>query len=249
MLMAAPEEVKTLMARLVMALLAYFRRCRRACLYSAGAASISPGKILQMSTELVLKAVLMGLILALPTGPVGILCLRRTLVGGRRAGLVSGAGACLADLVYVIVVRVGLTSIEQLITARRFALQLLAGSIVVGAGYRIIAKPPATKIEEPPKHTGLFTSAFLLSVTNPTLLVSIPALFAVMHFPASSDVFAVLISVLSIFAGSIAWWSAITSWLDRSSSNISDQAVRRASTLAGIALIGLGLISISSLMV
>jgi len=202
-----------------------------------------------MTTELVAKAVFMGLILALPTGPVGILCLRRTLVAGRRAGLVSGAGACLADLVYVVVVRVGLTPVEQLISARRFALQMLAGSIVVGAGYRIIVRPPATINAEPSKQAGLFTSAFLLSVTNPTLLLSIPALFAVMHFPPSSNVLTVSISVLSIFAGSIAWWSTVTSWLDRSSANISDQTIRRASTLAGVALIVLGLISISSLMV
>src|SRR5262249_23897909 len=244
------------------------RSSRRACLLISFAQRRSaPGKLIHMITELVANAVLMGLILALPTGPVGILCLRRTLVGGRRAGLVSGAGACLADLVYVVVVRVGLTPVQQLISARRFALQMLAGSIVVGAGYRIIVRQPAGQAvaqvgnlrhaprfarainAEPSRHAGLFTSAFLLSVTNPTLLLSIPALFAVMHFPASPNVLTVLMSVLSIFAGSMAWWSTVTSFLDRSSANISDQAIRRASTLAGVALIVLGLISISSLMV
>jgi threonine/homoserine/homoserine lactone efflux protein len=203
-----------------------------------------------MTTELAVKGVLIGLILALPTGPVGILCLRRTLAAGQRAGLVSGVGVCFADLFYVIVVRLGLTRIEHVVSAERLPLHLLAGLIVIAAGSRIIASPPDKPGGQLIKPGGLLVSAFLMSVTNPTMLVSIPAVFAVTRFPTGPPgLLTALMTVVSVFAGSMIWWSAITRWLDRSSASFSDQTVRRASTLAGVALITLGVVSISSLMV
>jgi len=201
-----------------------------------------------MTAELILKGLLIGLILALPTGPVGILCLRRTLVAGWRAGLVSGVGVCFADLFYVIVARFGLTEIERLVNGQRFALQLVAGLIVILAGCRIIASPPARLNCEQTRHGGLFMSAFLMCVTNPTMLVSIPALFAVMRYPAVLDVFSTMITVVCVFAGSMIWWWMITRWLDRSSESFSDRTLRRVSTFAGAALIALGVISISTSM-
>jgi threonine/homoserine/homoserine lactone efflux protein len=202
-----------------------------------------------MITELAVKCVLIGLILALPTGPVGILCLRRTLVAGWRAGLVSGIGACVADLFYVVVVRIGLTSFERFVRRENFRLHVVAGFIVIAAGSWIIANPPYRFRTEPDRNKRLFTSTFLLSVTNPTLLVSIPALFAVMRLPpVPHDAVTATVTVFSVFAGSLVWWAAITQWLDRSSNTLTEHAVRRASTLAGAAMILLGVISLSSLM-
>jgi len=61
---------------------------------------------------LVIKSVAAGLLIALPTGPVGLLCLRRTLTEGRRAGLVSGLGTAAADLCYLVVIQLGLTALS-----------------------------------------------------------------------------------------------------------------------------------------
>src|SRR5215475_3667119 len=130
-----------------------------------------------MPLELILKGLLIGLILGMPTGPVSILCLRRTIVSGRLAGLVSCVGACLADSVYVVAVQVGMEQVAQFIHRQTLCLHILAAVFIVTVGSRIIVRSPKFRDEGRDHHKGLLSSAFLLSVTNPVMLISLPALF------------------------------------------------------------------------
>jgi len=203
-----------------------------------------------MSLELILKGLLIGLILGLPTGPVGILCLQRTVASGRRAGLASGVGACLADFVYVVVVQIGVGRYGQFIDRQSFYLHMLGALIIVGVGSAIVARSSEFRPTLRDRYKGQLLSAFMLSVTNPTMLISLTALFTTLRFrPDPVNALTTSVTGASVFAGSLMWWSAVTYWLDRSSAGLSDQGVRRASTVAGVALILLGVVSLSSLLV
>jgi len=164
------------------------------------------------------------------------------------AGLVSCVGACLADSVYVVAVQVGMEQVAQFIHRQTLCLHILAAVFIVTVGSRIIVRSPKFRDEGRDHHKGLLSSAFLLSVTNPVMLISLPALFTAMQFrPDPINPMTTTISAACVFVGSMLWWSTITYWLDRSSNRLSDQVVRKASTMAGLVLILLGFASLSSL--
>src|SRR5215467_2390489 len=129
---------------------------------------------------LAVKSVAAGVLIALPTGPVGLLCLRRTLTEGRSAGLSSGLGTVAADLCYLVVIQLGLTALSPALTGAGRWLRLAGGCAIVIAGARIMLTPrlDTPKQEQANELKGRFAWAFLLTVSNPTLLVTLTALVA-----------------------------------------------------------------------
>jgi threonine/homoserine/homoserine lactone efflux protein len=205
-----------------------------------------------MYLSLVLKGLLIGLINALPAGPAAVVCLRRTFVLGRRAGMVSGLGMAFADVFYVIIARAGLGHLSQFVGQQRTRLLPMVGVIIIVVGLNILTKKQrlATGNPNQGERNGLFASAFLLSLTNPLMLITIPALFAALGLGSSRfGLITGAVTVASVFSGSIIWWSIATQWVHRSRSAFSDQVVRLGSAVAGTALIILGFVSVSSLLI
>src|SRR5690349_1559477 len=95
----------------------------------------------------VLRGVLLGLSIAAPVGPIGVLCIRRTLANGRVVGFVSGLGAATADAFYGSVAAFGLTAISTLLIAQSFWLRLIGGAFLLYLGVRTLLARPA---EAPP---------------------------------------------------------------------------------------------------
>jgi threonine/homoserine/homoserine lactone efflux protein len=159
------------------------------------------------------KAIGIGLAIAAPVGPMAILCMRRTLASGPRAGLATGLGIASGDGIYALVAALGLASIARFMLAYDRPLHIIAGLFLLYLGVRtFFAREPAETATPLPRQSALagYGSALLLTLTNPPTIISFAAIFTVLAPASGFDVRSALITVAGVFAGSTLWWIILT---------------------------------------
>jgi len=158
-----------------------------------------------MDMRFFLKGLLLGFSIAAPVGPIGVLCIRRTLAEGRASGLVSGLGAATADAVYGCVAAFGLTLISNLILGLRTWLNLAGGAFLCYLGARTFLAKPAEEAA-PAVDSGLvraYLTTFALTLTNPMTILSFAATFAGLGLAGEPGGYgASLALVCGVFTGS-----------------------------------------------
>ncbi|HVA35742.1 MAG TPA: LysE family transporter [Stellaceae bacterium] len=157
------------------------------------------------------KGVVVGLILAIPVGPAGMLCVRRTLIEGAIFGLVSGFGAACADAFFGAIAGFGLTFIRDWLFAWRDALGLGGGSFLLVIGLKGLFAPRQVQIG-PIDHERLaaaFISTFALAVTNPITILAFAAIFTQIGFDPASGKLSIAALVIGVFSGSLTWWVSL----------------------------------------
>jgi len=159
------------------------------------------------------KGIIIGFSIAAPVGPIGVLCIRRSVTDGRQIGLATGLGAATADAIYGCVAGFGLTAISNFLVAQRFWLGLLGGLFLCYLGICTFFARPA---EDPAdlRKGGLlssYLSTFLLTLTNPMTILSFVAIFAGLGLGTSPDYFNASVLVAGVFVGSALWWVALSS--------------------------------------
>lgn len=192
---------------------------------------------------LFIKGLVIGVIIALPIGPVGLLCLHRTLSGGVRLGLLSGVAAALGDAVYGAVAALGLSFISDYLAHHRYLIQLAGGVLLVGMGSVTLFKPHAPKrVEHSYQHlAGAFISIFLLTLTNPMTIIAFLAIFASFGLGHTHTSFGHAAAVvIGVFCGSMLWWTAIAFGGDWLNDKIS-QHMRAIKTASGLVILFFGL--------
>jgi threonine/homoserine/homoserine lactone efflux protein len=166
-----------------------------------------------MLATVLLKGAIIGFSLAAPIGPVGMLCIRRTLAHGHLRGFVSGLGAATADSVYAIVAAFGITLISNFVVEHEFSIRLVGGILLVLLGLRTLLVHPT---EKSPKngvngHASAFVTMFLLTFTNPMTLFAFAVVFAgVGAGSAVADTLTAGFLVAGVFLGSALWFLFIT---------------------------------------
>jgi threonine/homoserine/homoserine lactone efflux protein len=202
-----------------------------------------------MLLSFLLKGVLVGIIIAVPVGPVGVLCIRRTIVNGRLAGLVSGLGAATADAVFGIIAGYGLTFIADLLLDYRDWLRLAGAGFLFYIGFKaIISDPHEENAPQNDAETLItdYASTFALTITNPITILAFLAIFAGIGFTGKDATLTrASILVLGVWLGSLLWWVGLTAgagllrlsverrhllWINRGSGGIL--------ALSGLALLG-----------
>src|SRR5688572_18022009 len=161
-----------------------------------------------------LKGLAIGFCIAAPVGPIGVLCIRRSLAEGMRIGFATGLGAATADAAYGCVAGFGLTAISDFLVDQRFWLGLIGGLFLLYLAIRtFLAKPPEAgtpNVRSPGLSRSDMTSAYVstlfLTLTNPMTILSFVAVFAGFGVAISSDYTNATILVLGVFLGSAAWW-------------------------------------------
>jgi threonine/homoserine/homoserine lactone efflux protein len=155
------------------------------------------------------RGLIIGFSIAAPVGPIGVLCIRRTLAEGRLSGLVSGLGAATADAIYGIIAGFGLTFISGVLVAQQRWLSLFGGIFLCYLGIRTFLSPPsenAVKVESKGLLRNYF-SIFILTLTNPMTILSFAAIFAGLGLANSGgDYTSAVLLVLGVFSGSALWW-------------------------------------------
>jgi len=157
-----------------------------------------------------LKGVLVGIIIALPAGPVGVLCIRRTIFHGSLAGLVSGLGAASADAVFGIIAGFGLTVVSDVLLGYQDWLRLIGAAFLLYIGVSAFAADPVAQTRTQRDPEGLladYASAFALTLTNPLTILAFVAIFAGIGFTGSEATLTrAAILVLGVWVGSLLWW-------------------------------------------
>jgi threonine/homoserine/homoserine lactone efflux protein len=166
--------------------------------------------------EILLKGIAAGFIVAVPLGPVGILCFRRVLTGPRLVGLMTVAGAGLADAIYGTAAAFGLTAISRALLTHREGLRGAGGVLLIILGARMIrAQTPEEQQENSLRSLpSAFLSAFFLMIANPSVIVSFLAVFAVLDLGTVRGYSEMAWLGPGVFIGSSAWWFAyaLTQW-------------------------------------
>lgn len=161
-----------------------------------------------------LKGIAIGFSLAAPVGPVGVLCIRRTLAHGSKRGIIIGLSAACADMVYGIVAAFGVTLISDFISQQQHWIRLVGGIFLFILGYHTFFSHPDTDTVTNGKngHARTFVSTFLLTLTNPMTLFAFAVVFAGIGLDKTlgQHGFAIFF-VIGIFLGSLSWFSLLTS--------------------------------------
>lgn len=193
-----------------------------------------------------LRGLVIGFSIAAPVGPIGVLCIRRTLAEGRAAGLASGLGAATADALYGTVAAAGLTAVSGFLLAQAGWIRLGGGLFLLYLGARtLLARPvdarPTVGGPAPVGRRGLidaYASTFLLTLTNPLTILSFAAVFAGLGLGAAPGEYgAALLLVLGVFSGSALWWLLLSSGVSRLRARLDVQGLVWVNRIAGLVIL------------
>lgn len=205
-----------------------------------------------MNLDFFLKGIILGFSIAAPVGPIGVLCIRKTLQFGRSSGFFSGLGAASADAIYAIIAAFGLTFISNFLLAGQFWLRLIGGGFLLYLGWKTFIQKPASQSKELP-HTSLFNdfiSTFFLTITNPMTILSFLAIFA--GFGLSSiqgDYTQASQLVLGVFIGSAIWWLLLSEGVTLFRKKVSQKVMTWINRIAGLIIFGFGVAALLSMFV
>lgn len=166
-----------------------------------------------MLFTILLKGIVIGFSLAAPIGPVGMMCIRRTLTHGHLRGFVSGLGAATADSVYAIVAAFGITLISNFIVTHEYSIRLIGSILLILLGIRTLLVHPVEKAAQNGLngHASAYVTMFLLTFTNPMTLFAFAIVFAGMGAgSAVGDTLRASFLVAGVFLGSALWFVFIT---------------------------------------
>jgi|SRR6185295_1982430 len=159
---------------------------------------------------LFLKGLTIGFAIAAPVGPIGILCIQRSLHDGFKIGLMTGIGAALADGTYGLIAGFGLTAVSSMLVVHQFWIRIIGGLFLLYLGVKIFFTPPRERLsngnsDRSPWHACATT--YFLTATNPMTILSFVAIFAGLGLGSTSINYtdAVLL-VIGITVGSAIWW-------------------------------------------
>ena len=199
---------------------------------------------------LVMSGVVMGLIAAVPIGPVNLICIRRTFAFGPLNGFVSGLGAALGDGIFAAITGFGLTWIAQLIEGYAPIIELIGGAMMVYMGYRTFISPPMLRgMDDKPDSEGTnllraIVSTFALTVTNPATLLFFGGMFAGLGGIAggAGDYGDAGFVVAGVVGGSAGWWLALTTMIGLFHTRIDEKAMRMINRACGVLVMVCGLV-------
>jgi threonine/homoserine/homoserine lactone efflux protein len=203
---------------------------------------------------LFLKGLVLGLSVAAPVGPIGVLCIRRSLTKGPATGFVSGLGAATADACYGAVAAFGLAAVSSFLLEIESALRLGGGLFLIWLGVKTFRAVPVTPGVEGGNggHGGAFLSCFALTLANPATILSFIALFAGLGFAGSaagqgSGYEGAAMLVAGVFLGSSLWWLGLSSIAGILRKRITRRALVGINRLSGVVLSLFGLYVLSGL--
>ncbi len=206
-----------------------------------------------MDIIIFLKGLVIGFVIAAPVGPIGILCARRTLTHGRRAGFLSGMGASTADVLYGFIAAFGLTFISDILHSCQFWLRLAGGALLCFLGIKTFIEKPEGKVffsvlKKKKRHAGMYTSTFFLTLTNPMTIFSLAAVFAGFGIAGTrGNVLSAAVLILGVFLGSVLWWLFIVGVFSVFKRRFKRHELQWINRIAGLVITGSGALALASL--
>lgn len=171
--------------------------------------------------DLVFKGILIGVLASAPMGPVGVLCVQRTLNKGRWYGFVTGVGAAVSDIIYAAITGLGMSFVMDLVTNERnkFWLQIAGSLVLLAFGIYCWKINPTKRMHVSGKQKGSLVyngvTAFWVTFFNPLIIFLFMAVFAQLAFVVPNHPVEMSVGYLSIVAGALLWWFGLTWLIDK----------------------------------
>jgi threonine/homoserine/homoserine lactone efflux protein len=203
-----------------------------------------------MDNSFFLRGLIIGFSIAAPVGPIGVLCIRRTLAEGRAFGLFSGLGAATADAIYGFIAGFGLTFVSNFLIRQQVWLRIIGGGFLCFLGVRTFLSKPAEHVASAKGNglVGSYVSTFFLTITNPMTILSFAAIFAGLGVGgASGSYVSAAVLVLGVFIGSALWWFILSSGVSVFRTRFNPHRLWWVNRISGIIITGFGLIALLSL--
>lgn len=197
------------------------------------------------------KGIVLGFSIAAPVGPIGVLCIRRTLEKGMLHGFLSGMGAATADGFYGSLAAFGVTAISNLLLEQQSMIRLVGGIFLLYLGISALKAVPAgmgTK-ESGKGLLGAYLSVLFLTVTNPMTILSFGAVFAGLGIGAARGNPALAgLMVLGVVSGSALWWFTLSGMVNLFRGRFDHRQLKWVNRVSGVIIAGFGLVSLGSLL-
>lgn len=199
-----------------------------------------------MELTFFIKGLILGFIICVPFGPIGLLCVRRTLMDGKAAGVAAVLGASVVDAIYCAIAGLGVSYISNFLTNERTVLRLAGGVILIAMGIKIFLTHPTEKTPEAKGHGLLasFGSSFFLMLTNPLAVLVFTATFSALGIGGWEHAFVSTgMLVIGVFVGSSLWGPIFVAGTNLFSPHLTPLQLRLANRIAGAILFGFGVVA------
>lgn len=202
-----------------------------------------------MALTFLFKGMLMGLLGSIPLGPIGVLCIQRTLSKKFRSGFFSGLGAATADSLFAVVAIFFLSLVMSFIESRKELLTAVGGVIIMAIGIMISLKKPSLYVRRNRARSKNvfrdYISTFLLTLTNPAYILVFVALFATVGIEKESlSAGTAVLTILGVFSGASVWWFILTFFINKIRRRFRPRHVVIISRIAGSVIILLGVLAV-----
>lgn len=193
--------------------------------------------------DFIFKGMLIGMIVSAPMGPVGVLCVQRTLNKGRWYGFVTGCGAALSDIIYAGITGLGMSFVVDFVDdgQHRFYLQIVGSLMLLIFGFYTYRTDPTKNMHRSGQNKGTLmhnaVTAFLVTVSNPLIIFLFLALYAQFAFVLPDHPFEMVVGFLSIIGGSLLWWWGLTWLVDKIRAKFDLNGIRIINQVIGVAVI------------
>ena len=195
-----------------------------------------------------------GFMASIPLGPIGVMCIQRTLSKGHRSGVVSGLGAASADLIFAIVAVFSLTLVTAFVETHMLLLKMIGGICVVVMGVYIFLKNPAVQIRKNRAGMGSlwsdFITIFFLTLTNPAFILVFVTLFAatgVGQNPSENNLLSNVLLLAGVYLGGNTWWLTLTSLVSLLRNRFRPRHLLWINRISGALIAALGVLAIVSM--
>jgi threonine/homoserine/homoserine lactone efflux protein len=204
-----------------------------------------------MEIPFLLKGLVIGFSIAAPVGPIGVLCMRRTLAEGRASGLVSGLGAATADAIYGFIAGFGLTFISNFLVGQRMWLRMIGGLFLCCLGFKTVLTKPVyqTDSKKSRRIPGAYASTFFLTLANPMTILSFAAVFAGLGLAGKTGNYSSAgFLILGVFMGSSLWWLILSVGVGLFRTKVNPLQMQWINRISGAVIAGFGLFALVSVL-
>jgi len=197
-----------------------------------------------------IKGIVLGFSIAAPVGPIGVLCIRRTLANGMGNGFISGLGAATADAIYGFIAVLGISVVSAFLLDHQSYLRVVGGVFLLYLGYTTFKSMPAQVAANASGKglLGAYTSTLFLTITNPMTIMSFAAVFAGLGVGVIDENYmSPFLLVIGVFIGSMFWWLILSGMVNVLRHRFDQKHLKWINQLSGLIITGFGMVSLLSI--
>lgn len=203
-----------------------------------------------MHTTTLLKGLIIGLSIAAPVGPIGVLCIQRTISYGRTSGLLTGLGAATADGIYGAIAAFGLTIISGFLVHQQNWLSAIGGAFLLYLGIKTFLSKPAENVAVK-GHRGYlydYASTVLLTLANPATILSFVAIFAGLGLGSiDRGILSAILMTIGVCTGSALWWFILSGGVSLFRTMLKPDFLSTINKASGIILIAFAIFAFATI--